>query len=341
LAVTRWQWGREADAGSLYFGGHSLLHNFAEFDHAKVRVLEGIQDSGSHFRFPLLVAPVAGSYWEAFSPYGYTSMPQGPPLTLDEVSTLTVFLRQQQVIDLFLRHNPWQASQDIFSPNFSAQAGVVFSLDIRGFHSEAHNDLSRVPQKRRSTLRKALSGNITVRVTPASKATEEQRASFQTIYLKTMEDNGARKFYRFDRPFFLRLFEESSESLFLFEAVDRDAGVTVASALFIGGNDSYLHYFLSGALAEARSSNAVDLIIFRAAQYFSERGCSFLNLGGATALSGDGLRTFKRNWSSQQHPYFVSKLICDDEAYYNLRSDIKNKDDAIFLLRDLKQLELT
>jgi hypothetical protein len=340
LVATRWQWGNEADAGSLYFGGDSLLHNFAEFDGADVRVLEGIRDSGGPLRLPLLVAPVAGSYSEAFSPYGYTSMPRGPALTLDEVSTLTLFLKKQQVIDLFLRHNPWQESQEILAPDFSVQAGVAFSLNIGGFHSQVTNDLTRVPQKRRSTLRKALSGNLKVRVTLASEATPEQRTSFQVIYLKTMAHSGARKFYKFDTQFFLRLFEEASESLLLFEAEENDTGATVATALFIGGDDSYLHYFLSGTLAEARSSHAVDLIIFRAAQYFSERGYSYMNLGGATAFSGDGLRTFKKNWSTQEHPYFISKLICDDEAYYRLRSDIGIRDDTIFLLRDLRQLEI-
>jgi hypothetical protein len=330
-----WRWARNPDLGGHYVGGTNILNLLTTYEKTETRILEGRRGDEELWTFLLSLDRANDSYCEAFSPYGYSKFGNNGLLSGDDLNDLRKFLQSENVIDLFIRHNPWEHSQSIFPDGLNEQVGSVFRLELNGFSGDQESDFKAVPQKRRSTLRRSIRAGVDVVITPAHLATSSQQSEFVRIYRESMKATGAGKFYYFNVEFFQGLFLDANNSLYLFEALSAADGGVVASAIFVGDECGVAHYFLSGSLPEGKLQNATDLVIFRAAQHFAARGFDQLNLGGATVIAGSGLAAFKKAWSTSEQPYFVSKIVCDSERYWRLRGAITEGDPNLFLLRDL------
>lgn len=330
-----WHWSPTNDFGELYVGGANILNALSRFERTEIRILEGKGSDTNRWRFLLAVDSSNAGYSEAFSPYGYSEFGNVGPLSMGGLADLRFFLQSEEIIDLFIRHNPWQHSQTIFPSVLNHRAGSVFALGLERFTGDREADLAVVPQKRRSTVRRSIKNGLEIVITPAYLASTSQQSEFARIYRQTMHSSGARKFYLFNPDFFKALFLDPDRTLYLFEAVSVANRGALASSLFVGGAGRTAHYFLSGALPEGKELSAPDAIIYAAAQHFAGLNFDRLNFGGATASVSKGLGTFKKSWSNFEEPYFVSKIVCDTEKYARHRVVAAGEDQGTFLLRDL------
>jgi len=139
---------------------------------------------------------------------------------------------------------------------------------------------------------------------------------FREIYLKTMKDIGADRYYHFDDRFFQDLCETfGSEMIIYFIKMD---GIRISATIDIG-RYGVMYDFLRGMYREFLKLNPSYLLVDRIIEETHERGFEYLCLGGGrSSKDDDKLFFFKSAFSRDHRPFCVFKGIYNQEVYKKL-----------------------
>jgi hypothetical protein len=267
--------------------------------------------------YPFLRRPIRGAEpsSDVTTPYdfgGYSARPAASGW-LDLMEAFLVrwrgWCQEERIVSEFGRFQPLRfppPGTEVPSPPFSLhQHHVVVDLQ-QGVEAARGGYTASC----RRNVSKGIRAGLEIVVVPNSEALID----FEPMYEGTMSRRSAPSFYFFSTRFFEALFA-LPETLCL--AV-RDAGKTVASAIFVrGGND--LFYFLGASDPAAWSLRPNNVLFDKAVDWGVEQGLHHLHLGGGN----EALRRFKRGFSSRRVPFYVLRCVHDPHAYEALAARVR------------------
>ena len=139
-------------------------------------------------------------------------------------------------------------------------------------------------------------------------------SAFLDLYYETMDRRKAPKYYYFDEDYFMRLFDEMVDSLWLARA--HYQGRTGAFGLFLR-YENYLHYHLGCSDHDLRALCPTNLLLYETALWAKKRNKIAFHLGGAFQ-GNPGLYRFKKGFSDRIADFYVGQVIYDRDVYDDL-----------------------
>jgi len=134
---------------------------------------------------------------------------------------------------------------------------------------------------------------------------------FIELYAETMKKNEASEFYFFHKYFFENLL--AFKEVELYEIVSENQ--IIAMAFFMEGSD-LSHYHLSANSNISYKLNANYALLYILSEIAKKRGKQYLVLGGGTTPSeDDSLLKFKKKFSKETKPFYISGKIYNQEVY--------------------------
>ena len=114
--------------------------------------------------------------------------------------------------------------------------------------------------------------------------------------------------------------------------------ITAGAIFLCDPKSKTVHYHLSASTREGLRHQCNELLISYAAFIFGKIGFQRLHLGGGIKLDeSDGLSRFKKKFSNNSNPFYISKLVTNEKRYFEDRKAAKLKNKDLFLVGDAIQ----
>jgi hypothetical protein len=136
---------------------------------------------------------------------------------------------------------------------------------------------------------------------------------FCFIYYETMDRNKASNYYYFPKTWINEMVKLLKNKIALFHAVYDNK--IIASYIFLyTGN--FINSFLGGSLIEMRLG-ANHLLFYEVACWAKRLGFKYFQLGGGYKIQ-DGIFGFKASFSPLRAPFYIGKMVHDNDSYQML-----------------------
>jgi len=233
--------------------------------------------------------------------------------------------KNENIIAEFIRFHPFNyfplQNANLFDFNIEDRDVIVKKLDdniMNSYNSKVRNMVKRALEK-----------------IEISKSNDIE--TFQKIYNETMQKNNASDFYYFDNEYYQNLI--NNKDIELYQCVYDDK--IVAMAFFMFGND-IAHYHLSANTELSYKLNSNYALLHYMFEIAKDRGIDYFLLGGgSTSNEDDPLFKFKKKFSKETKPFFISGKIYNQDVYneYNkIWQEQSNEDIKYFLKYRLEVL---
>ncbi len=293
-----------------------------------------LEADGCGMLMPILLRPLEefgpafADCFDASSPYGYPS-----PLFWGEghealipgmLEACWTFLREQRVVALFLRMNPFLES---------GIEALASQSDLRAHGPTVYLDLTD-PEASWMGINAANRGFITRTYKHGHHVTLDDWTTYDAVieaYYETMTRLEATPFYFFPKSYFHGLREATAPHLHLATALSPTGEVT-GGVLFseVGG---LIQYFLTGSFDAFREVSPAKILIDTLRTWGIQHGHHTVNLGGGVGANQDGLFTFKSRFSKHFKTFKTLRKILLPEVYASLtasRGILPDPDEAFF-----------
>lgn len=253
-----------------------------------------------------------GKYYDWNTPYGY-----GGPLSDVEYFTsnqqkqfkqeLYQLAKERNTVTQFIRFHPLLQNQSVCSEAVEH----VYIKDTIFIDLDTKEDLMKqMDSKNRNLIRKAVKNNIEIHHDNGGAIDD-----FIRIYNITMKRDNARDFYYFPKSYYDYMKQYMSDETEYFYAL-KDGKMIAASIFFY--NEKYMHYHLSGNLAEYRTFAPTNLILYTAANWGRDKGMKSLHIGGGVGIE-DSLFHFKKQFNKNGRiGFFIGRNIFMRDKYEEL-----------------------
>lgn len=248
------------------------------------------------------------------SPYGYNGyLRNNNSIDMEKFhNCFHDFCKKNNIVSEFIRFHPL-LNNISYSPK---QVEIIQERETIVIDLMQDNDkiwLSVQPSCR-NKIRKARKNNIVILIDEKF----EDLDVFCKLYTDTMYRLVAHDYYLFSKPWFHLFIDLMQHNTVLFHAYYDNK--IINSALFIY-NKTYIHYYLSGSLFEARKLAANNLLLYEVALWAKNRGIRYFHLGGGYQPN-DSLSHFKSSFSPYKTKFYIGGVIHQPE-YYEYLCDIR------------------
>jgi len=312
-----WKWALETVGGAdVYYTPGYLIPLAQRGDGRPVLIkAESNGKSAVHLAFfrNLSSLPFAGDWFEdridLVSPYGYG----GPILSEDDPEFAAQFWKSWQenakaigAVSEFIRFHPLLQNYLNFSDVIDGTLwGQTVYVDLR--RDRIESGLSKTCHRNiRTAYKKGVEFELLEPV--------EWLNEFLALYSSTMSRKKATEFYHFDEDYFVRLFDEMLDNIWLARA--HYQGKTGAFGLFLRF-EKFLHYHLGCSDPELRALCPTNLLLYEMSLLAQKRGKQYFHLGGAY-MDNFGLYRFKKGFSDKIADFYMGNVIYDQQAYDKL-----------------------
>ena len=252
-----------------------------------------------------------GKYFDLTTPYGY-----GGPLVDGNFSEdsknnfvmeLDNYCVSKNIVSQFFRFHPILSNQ-VYMENLYEVIELKKTIVVDTLSHEKINN--NIVSKCRNMIRKAEKMGISIRHDVGENIDE-----FINIYESTMKNNHAEKYYFFEQRYYDYLINEMADNIIVFYSYFEENMISAAIFFY---NDKYMHYHLSGTLKEYRHMASMNLLLYKASLWASDRGISLLHLGGGIDHA-DSLFKFKKQFNKNgELPFYIGRGIFNQEMYNQL-----------------------
>ena len=271
---------------------------------------------------------VFSGYFDASSPYGYP----GPVCwgdnwedlvpVMDDI--LEIFLREQKMVSLFLRLNPFlgiSAEHPTLRGELKMHGPTVF-LDLR----DADESWKAINSRLRSFITQMLREGCEVRI-------DQWETLEQVIeaYHETMGRLNASPFYFFPKAFFQSLKDDTAPHFHLGTSYAPSGEVT--GGVFFSEVNGLIQYFLTGTFMAYSDLSPSKLIINALRLWGLEKGHHTLHLGGGLGAQTENLFQFKSRFSKSLATFSTFRKIILPEEYQALSISRGDNDDFFPIYR--------
>ena len=230
----------------------------------------------------------ANRWFDFTTPYGY-----GGWIFDGETSDLNLlhfyieyknYMLENNIVCNFIRYSPvLKNAEPMRRIGKVLDLGKTITIDI----SSEEVIWNNLTSKNRNMIRKAVKNNVEIH---HSKPTFELMSIFKQIYDETMRNDQASDYYFFEESFFQSIIERLCDNCEVFYATKSDKIIAISIILYCNG---YMHYHLSGTVAEYRKLAPTNLLLYEAALWGCKNGFVFFHLGGGVGSGEDNLYKFK------------------------------------------------
>jgi len=160
----------------------------------------------------------------------------------------------------------------------------------------------------------------------------ENITKFMELYNATMLKNNASDFYFFEENYYKNILK--NKSVKLYEILYEEE--IIAMGFFMFGKSSIGHYHLSANTPTSYKINANYALLHNVFQIAQDLGLEYFMLGGGTTSEADdSLLKFKKKFSKDLKPFYISGKIYNQEIYdkYNKIWQEQSKEDIKYFLK--------
>ncbi|MBQ9722822.1 MAG: GNAT family N-acetyltransferase [Bacteroidales bacterium] len=252
-------------------------------------------------------------YYDSVTPYGY-----GGVLFDGDTSeaNLQAFwnayvtqMKEEGIVDNFVRYHPVLANAvPMKLISTVIDLGKTIAFDLASPEVIWENIIS----KNRNMIRKAEKNGIVIEHGKGMDLLDK----FTEIYNATMDKDHAEEYYYFKRPFYESIHNDLNDNYEMFYARLEDKIIAMSIMIFANGR---LNYHLSGSDIEYRNLAPSNLLLYKAALWGCEQGCTTFHLGGGVGSGEDNLYKFKAAFNkNSDYQFSIGKEIFDQEKYNEL-----------------------
>jgi hypothetical protein len=265
------------------------------------------------------------NFYDLITPYGY-----GGPLVNLKVnnqikaleSTKSFFeeykehvIRNNFVCE-FIRFHPILKNWEMFDNVFKIEyLNDVIIIDLSRNLKEIWMDIRN---SHRRCINRSIKEGCEVKF--ITKPSKEDINNFIKIYYQTMDKTKAAQKYYFSKEFIEDHFKLLDTVLVQLEYKNKIIGSSINP---YGKN--YIYGFLTGTSAE-KNVYPSHLMLFELMKWAKDRNFKYLNIGGGLRKN-DNLFLYKKGFSKKEFPFYIAKLIFNEDIYNEL-TNINNKVDS-------------
>lgn len=250
-----------------------------------------------------------GQYFDFATPYGYGGWLIEGSHAEELFVTYNAWVEKNNIISEFVRFHPMVQNQKICNAFYEIiQLGEVVHMEL----ATSEIIWSNIISKNRNMIRKAAKNNIKI----YNGRYPEIYQQFREIYNRTMDKDGAEKYYYFGEDFYKSLLEDLPHNAQVFFA--EKEGKIISASIMLTANGR-MNYHLSGGLKEYRSLAPTNLLLYQAALWGTANGYKTLYLGGGVGSGEDSLFKFKKAfYKGNLNHFYIGKKIYAHEKYNEL-----------------------
>lgn len=233
----------------------------------------------------------------------------------------------QNIVTEFVRYCPLTGNRSYHTYTDQIQALDNVFIDLSGGPDQVWNE--SFEYRVRKTVRKGQTHGLRTEIKQGTQITEQDLASFYSIYTSTMARNGAEGFYYFPLDFFRSLVHNLGEMALLAITYWQDKAVT-AELVLVSGTLAY--GFLGGTVAEYYQYKANTFQRWELVKRLCELGVSKYSMGGG-ASRGDSIYEFKLSFARGcNNPFYIGTHVHLPEVYAEIQSQWRKLDPQAVLL---------
>lgn len=290
-------------------------HHLSKKENSKVVLLQ-YKENDMLICFPLIIREIKGTnFYDATSVYGYAGpLHKNIDPNFDNsnfAKTLSSFFKQEKIISVFSRLNPFINNQDIILNKIgeTINLGNVVNIDLTKPIDEQRIIFSKTTKRYLNKSRKFLDIKISDK--------KDYLQQFISLYYENMDRVGATKKYYFSEEYFYNFLNSKDFKTDVIYAVDKATNTIVSAAMMIKTND-IIQYHLSGTKSNYLNISPIRLLIDEMRIKGSKDNYKYFNLGGGLGNKDDELFRFKSSFSNDFKPFKVWKHIVNQEVYDKL-----------------------
>ncbi|MCC8036168.1 MAG: GNAT family N-acetyltransferase [Rikenellaceae bacterium] len=254
--------------------------------------------------------------FDVTTPYGYGGFIWEGDITDDNIRIFTNIFHckmvENNIVSGFFRYHPILENANAVRSSLPVtDLGETIDISLESEEIIFANFTSQ----NRNKIRKAIKNDVTV----SSGKGKELFDKFIPIYYATMDRDNASTYYYFSREFFEAIDTRLKDNYRIFYACHEDKIISASLILYA---NKFIHYHLSGSLAEYRSLAPTNLLLYEAAKWGSRNGFTRFHLGGGLGSKDDRLLDFKRSFNrNSSNRFSIGKMIFDMDNYNKLIAD--------------------
>lgn len=248
------------------------------------------------------------------TPYGYGGWIIEGNITEKNIVNLnklyTEYCVSNNIVSEFVRFHPLLKNADNAKKIYDVvELGNTIHMDIQ----DAETIWKNITSKNRNVIRKAEKSGITIKMSNESKIFD----TFIEIYNDTMDRDNANNYYYFEKEFYDSIRIDLMNNAVIYYAEMNEKIIGAAIILYY---NNYVHYHLSGAIKEYMTYAPMNLLLYKVACDFCEKGYKKMHLGGGIGSdSNSGLYRFKESFNKNGlNRFCVGKKIFDKSVYDKL-----------------------
>ena len=316
----------------------SFQNIFAEIHRGIHKCLRIETEEKKSLFLPLILRKVSANYYEAFSSYGYGGIiTEHFNNNFLDINALNNFLNKNNIHSLFIRHTPFLSNYKFWPSELLSLNRITYEAELlknKNFQSYKN----QLPQKIRASVNHAEKNNLVAEVVE-EPINHFSLKVFYEIYISRMKSLKLSNFFNFDFDFFKNHFLVFGKRCKLIIVKEKNSGNISAGALFLCDfHSSTVHYHLSASSVYGLKHQANDLLIAYSKFYFGTNSFKVMQLGGGAKLDeSDGLSKFKKKFSNNSNPFYITKLISNKKRYFEDRNSAKLNNKDLFLVGDAIQ----
>jgi len=310
----------------------NYLKIMADNDKTEYKILKIILKNNSEIYLPFLLKKINSNVYETYSAYGYGGFYSNNSNSIkfelkNNWTEFENFMRNNNIIDLFLRNSPFLANYDYVPEKFNEFNRVTFIRKLKPYNN-LEEFTKNVKQKLRWSIKCAVKNGLKVEFRRYGDLEKNELLDFYQIYTKVMNYKGADDYYFFKLKFFEDHFYFLKNNCELALIREKLTNKIIGGSIFLWDDLGSVHYHLSGFNRDYSKYQPMELLLAEAILRYGNLGKNILHLGG-------GLSKFKSKFATDKLNFYISKIIFDKEKYYKLRKKYKVLNSKMFLIKDV------
>ena len=300
-----------------------FIKNYLEImednDKAEYKILKIILKNNSEIYLPFLIKKIDSNTYEAYSAYGYGGFYSNNDNTLIKLelknnwTEFENFMKNNNIIDLFLRNSPFLANYDYIPEKFNEFNRTTFIRKIKPYNN-LEEFTKDVKQKLRWSINYAVKNGLKVVFRRYGDLEKDELLDFYRIYTKIMNYRGADDYYFFKLKFFENHFYLLKNNCELALIRGKTYNKIIGGSIFLLDDLGLVHYHFSGFNREYSKYQPMELLLSKAILRYGNLEKNILHLGGGISIEGnDGLSKFKSKFATNKLYFYISKIIFDKE----------------------------
>lgn len=260
-------------------------------------------------------------YYDIQGAYGYNGVVASSyddKFTEDFYKFFLEYCVKQNIIAEFTRFHPILKNHK-FAKNYeliNANLNVVVNLTDNDIWMNSYEHSTR------KNIKKALRNDLFVKCLSGLKADKHFIKEFVEIYNKTMDRNGAKKFYYFNYGYFNKISSEFGDRAKFFFTF-KDDKIISCELVICGSEIGYS--FLGGTLTDYYKYRPNDILKHNIIENLKQDEYKYFCLGGGISPN-DGIFNYKKKFSKNGiYKFFIGKKIHNNAIYNNIIEQWKKK----------------